>query len=100
MPLVWEDPPERRRAHRWGELVAELREHPGVWARVFEDDDFRRAEELARYLRRSYKVQCKTRRLPGGVGAVWARCRVESSVFDADAAGDNLRILRGASEGA
>lgn len=34
MGVVWEDLPNRKTKHGWGEIAEELRANPGVWARV------------------------------------------------------------------
>jgi hypothetical protein len=36
--VTWEDPPAGRKRYNWTRIAEQLREHPGEWAKIFDND--------------------------------------------------------------
>jgi hypothetical protein len=64
---VWEDPPavKTSKGERvWPGVIAELKRHPGRWARIFECEPDK-GSSTATYLRTRYHLELVTRTIDG-----------------------------------
>lgn len=68
--LRWEDPP--RANVSWKDVVEELKEHPGRWARVFGPVPGRRANDVYTQIRK-HGAEAVVRKVDGEGSGVWAR---------------------------
>ena len=74
--IRWEDPPRANTS--WVAVIAELREHPGRWARVFEPSQNLRRAQNARTSCVKHGAEAVVRKVNGEGHGVWARWPVEN----------------------